>query len=141
MSEIRTLTVRSTDSPNLQRPPQSQSVSGPGHGDQVPTILIEDEPRVARINSPAPKRPRLDEEHHQVVILQQHPSLQGLQNFGLIHPALEVESYLCITSGDRNLPTMHFRPGPIQPIPTTDSLSWIPFQQKRCRPTAPRLHL
>ena len=90
MSEIRTLTVRSTDSPSLSRPPPSHSVTVPVHAEGVPTILIDDERREARISSPAPKRPRQDEEHHQVLILQHPPTIQGIPNFGLIQHTLEV---------------------------------------------------
>ena len=92
MSEIRTLTVRSTDSPSLARPPQPHSVSGPVHAEGIPAILIDEERREARISSPAPKRPRPEEEHHQVLILQHPPTIQGIPNFGLIQHTLEVGS-------------------------------------------------
>ena len=88
MTEVR-ISVRSSDSPNLSRPNQPQSVV-PVHSEQGPSILIDDTPRSTRINSPTPKRVRTEEGHHQVVILQQHSGLTDLQNFGLIHHTLEV---------------------------------------------------
>ncbi|CAK8690877.1 transcription factor AP-2-alpha-like isoform X2 [Clavelina lepadiformis] len=88
MSELRALSVRGSESPHLQRPPQSHSVSAQTvRSDAGQTILVDDESSQSRMESPAPKRPRLEE--GPLLIIPQHQGLQGVPNFGLLQHTLE----------------------------------------------------